>query len=67
MDLTVNGTVSEALAMQQAQTIASAQTKVLKMSMDAQADQVTQLMASVSPTAQLATEGAVGTRINTFA
>ncbi|GAB2800460.1 hypothetical protein GCM10027040_29990 [Halomonas shantousis] len=67
MDSSINNAVSAALAMQQAQVATEAQTKLMKTAMDTQASQVSQLMASVTPTDQLATEGSVGTRINTFA
>ncbi|MHB0775954.1 hypothetical protein [Halomonas sp. WWR20] len=67
MDSSVNSAVSAVLAMQQVQAATDTQAKLMKTSMDTQADHISQLMASAAPTAPLATEGSVGTRLNTFA
>ncbi|RKR03530.1 putative motility protein YjfB-like [Kushneria sinocarnis] len=67
MEMSVNATVSSALALQQVNSQQQAQAGLLKESLDAQAAQVGQLMAQVAPQPALATSGDVGTRLNTFA
>ncbi len=67
MDMSVNGMVNASLALQQHQLTSEVQTSVLKKSLDGQAEQMTQLMSSISTVPKLATEGLVGTRINTTA
>ncbi|WP_456269540.1 putative motility protein [Kushneria sp. AK178] len=67
MDMSVNGMVNASMALQQHQLSSDVQTSVLKKSLDGQAEQMTQLMSSVATAPQLATEGMVGTRINTTA
>lgn len=67
MEMSVNNMVNAALAMKQSQDATEIQTSVLKKTLDTQADQMTQLMSSVSTVPQLATEGLVGTRVNTTA
>ncbi|GHC14879.1 hypothetical protein GCM10010082_01460 [Kushneria pakistanensis] len=67
MDMSVNGMVNASLALQQHQLSSDVQTSVLKKSLDGQAEQMTTLMSSVDTMPKLATEGLVGTRINTTA
>ena len=67
MDSAVNNMVSATIAMQQAQTMQTAQFGVFKDALDGQAAQITALMDSVSLEPQLATSGSVGTQINTTA
>ncbi|MFC0337023.1 Putative motility protein [Kushneria avicenniae] len=67
MDMSVNGMVNASMALQQHQLTSDVQTSVLKKSLDGQAEQMSQLMSSVDSMPKLATEGMVGTRINTTA
>lgn len=69
MDVGISSSVSASLYMNQAQTAEQAQMQVFKEALDAQADQVTEIMASADTGAQpdLAKEGTVGTQVNTFA
>lgn len=67
MDSTVNTIINQSLVMQQAQAAQQVQLEVFKEALDMQKDQVAALMASASLQPQLANEGMVGTRINTYA
>lgn len=67
MDASVSSAVSASLSMNQAQTQQEAQNTMLKGALDNQKAQAAQLMESVSPEQSLATEGSVGTQINTQA
>ncbi|UYG01623.1 putative motility protein [Halomonas sp. GD1P12] len=69
MDITASNAVSQALYMNQAQTAEQAQMQLFRQALDMQAQQVTEVLASANMTAQpdLATEGALGTQINTYA
>ncbi|THG79297.1 putative motility protein [Pseudomonas sp. A-1] len=64
MSISVEGMASAALAMQQQQLSQNIQTSVLKKALDAESSTTTQLLQSMP---QLATEGTLGTRINTYA
>ncbi|GHC37106.1 putative motility protein [Aidingimonas halophila] len=67
MDGTIEGAAGASMAMQQSQVMQEAQTKVFKEAMESQENQIATLMDSASQAPQLATEGSVGTQINTFA
>ncbi|WP_104202895.1 putative motility protein [Billgrantia saliphila] len=67
MDSAVNSIVSQALVMQQAQTAQQAQMQVFKQALDMQKDQVTALLESASLQPQLASDGSLGTLVNTYA
>lgn len=67
MDSTVNTIINQSLVMQQAQAAQQVQLEVYKEALDMQKDQVAALMASASLQPQLASEGMVGTLINTYA
>lgn len=67
MDISVESTINTALLMQQTQVDQDKQTSLLKKALDAQSSVALQLLQSVAPTPQLASEGPLGTRINTFA
>ncbi|WNL40535.1 putative motility protein [Halomonas sp. PAMB 3232] len=69
MDITASNAVSQALYMNQAQTAEQAQMQLFRQALDMQAQQVTEVLASANVTAQpdLATEGSLGTQINTYA
>ncbi|OHV08813.1 putative motility protein [Kushneria phosphatilytica] len=67
MEMSVNATVSSALALQQVNAQQQAQAGLLKESLDTQAAQVGQLMEQAASQPSLATSGDLGTRINTFA
>nr|WP_298058230.1 putative motility protein [uncultured Halomonas sp.] len=69
MDVGISSAVSASLYMNQAQTAEQAQMQVFTEALDAQADQVTEIMASADTGAQpdLAKEGNVGTQVNTYA
>jgi len=67
MDSAVNNMVSASLALQQAQIAQQAQLSVFKGALDGQAAHITALMDSVAQAPQLATNGSVGTQINTTA
>jgi len=67
MDTAVNAAVGTALALQNFNQGQEAQSSLLKQSLDGQASHIGQLMSSVSPSPALATSGAVGTQINTYA
>ncbi|HAA46806.1 MAG: hypothetical protein XD36_0662 [Halomonas sp. 54_146] len=68
MDVGISSAVSASLYMNQAQTAEQAQMQVFTEALDAQADQVTEIMASADTGAQpdLAKEGNVGTQVNTY-
>lgn len=67
MDPAVNSVVSESLVLQQAQAAQQAQMQVFRQALDVQQQQVTALMESASVEPQLASEGHIGTLINTTA
>ncbi|MGM0831357.1 putative motility protein [Halomonas qinghailakensis] len=69
MDVAVSNAVSTALYMNQAQSAEQAQMQIFKQSLDMQAQQVSEVLASANMGAQpdLAQEGSVGTQVNTYA
>lgn len=69
MDVAASNAVSTALYMNQAQTAEQAQMQLFKQSLDMQAEQVTEVLASGGAGAEpdLAQEGSVGTQVNTYA
>ncbi|MBH8581632.1 putative motility protein [Halomonas pacifica] len=67
MDSAINNTVSQALVMQQAQVAQQAQMQIFKEALTIQQQQVTALMESASAEPQLASQGHLGTQINTYA
>ncbi|OJA04477.1 putative motility protein [Halomonas sp. QHL1] len=69
MDVGISSSVSASLYMNQAQTPEQAQMQVFKETLDTQAQQVTEIMASADTGSQpdLAKEGSVGTQVNTYA
>lgn len=69
MDVGISSAVSASLYMNQAQTAEQAQMQVFEEALDAQAEQVTEVLASANTGSEpdLAKEGTVGTQVNTFA
>ena len=71
MDASVSNAVSSSLYMNQAQTAQQTQMQVFKESLDNQEQQVSELMESATADSgsqqNLASEGNLGTQINTFA
>jgi len=67
MDSSINNTVGVAAALQQFNANQNAQMSLLKQSIDGQASQVEQLMASVGDAPKLASVGSIGTQLNTYA
>lgn len=67
MDVSAANAVNASLIMQQAQTGQDQQMLILKKALDAQASEALQLIQSVTPTSALATEGSLGTQVNTYA
>ncbi|WP_043532466.1 putative motility protein [Litchfieldella xinjiangensis] len=67
MDPSVNSAVSASLVMQQAQTLQQAQMQIFREALDTQQTQVTALMESATTQSRLATDGSVGTQIDTYA
>lgn len=71
MDASVSNAVSASLYMNQAQTAQQAQMQVFRESLDNQEQQVSALMESATAGSEsqqnLASEGNLGTQINTFA
>ncbi|MBK1705644.1 putative motility protein [Halochromatium glycolicum] len=73
MDASVNTAVSASLGMSQAQTAQQAQMQILREALDMQKQQVTALMESsmagtgAGSGSNLASEGHLGTQINTYA
>lgn len=67
MDSAVNAIVGQSMIMQQAQAAQQVQLEVYKDALDMQKDQVAALMASASLQPQLASDGMLGTLINTYA
>ncbi|MCC5883887.1 MAG: putative motility protein [Halomonas sp.] len=67
MDSAVNTIVGQALVMQQAQAAQQVQLEIYREALDMQKDQVAALMASASLQPQLASDGMLGTLINTYA
>ena len=64
MDMSVESAVNTALAMQSMQLAQNAQMLVLKRTLDAQAAAMAGVLQAMP---QLATEGSLGTNVNTFA
>lgn len=67
MDPAVNSAVSASLVIEQVQTIQQAQMQIFKEALDTQQTQVNALLESASVEPRLATDGSVGTRIDTYA
>ncbi|MFG6666533.1 putative motility protein [Halomonas sp. HNIBRBA4712] len=69
MDIAASSAVSNALYMNQAQTPQQAQMELFRQALDMQAQQVTEVLASADTGAQpdLASEGTLGTKVNTYA
>lgn len=67
MDISVNAAVNSALQLQQVQVEQEKQTLLFKKAMQSEAAAVQQLLQSAAPTPALASEGSIGTQINTFA
>ncbi len=67
MDLSVNSAVDSSLMMQQAKTSQDQQMQVLKKALAVESSTALQLIQSAMPSPTLASEGTLGTRINTFA
>ncbi len=73
MDTSVNNVVNASLYMNQAQTAQQAQMQILREALDNQKDQVAALMDSsmagsgTDSNANLASEGNLGTQVNTYA
>lgn len=67
MDISVNAAVNSALQMQQVQVEQEKQALLLKQAMQSEAATVQQLLQPAAPTPALASEGSIGTQINTFA
>jgi len=67
MDMSVEGAVSTALAMQSMKVAQDAQLLVLKKSLDAQAAALGGLVQAIPRMPQLAQHGTLGTNVNTFA
>lgn len=69
MDVSISNVVSQSLYMNQAQTAQQAQMHIFKEALDSQQQQVTALMESATSTSQmnLASEGSLGTQVNTYA
>jgi hypothetical protein len=73
MDASVNTAVSASISMQQAQTAQQAQMQIFRDALDIQKHQVTALLESAmagsgsESGSNLASEGHLGTRVNTFA
>jgi len=67
MDTSVNNVVAQSQALSQAQTAQQAQMKIFKEALDNQQQQVTALLDSAAISPQLASDGSVGTQINTYA
>lgn len=64
MDMSVEGTVSTALALQSAGVHQQKQMLILKQALDLESTTVTEIMQSLP---QLATDGSLGRNINTYA
>lgn len=67
MDSSINNTVGVGVALQQYSADQSAQMSLLKQSLDGQASEIAQLMASVGDAPTLASVGSIGTQLNTYA
>ncbi|MDT8895365.1 putative motility protein [Halomonas sp. I1] len=67
MDTSINNVVTQSLVMQQAQTAQQAQMQIFKSALDTQQQQVTALMESASVEPRLASDGPLGTQLNTYA
>lgn len=67
MNMSVEGAVGAAVAMQDAQLTQNVQMLVLKKSLDMQAAAMVSLVQSIPQMPKLATQGAVGTNVNTVA
>lgn len=67
MDMSIGAVVDMNMALQQHNTASEVQSNVLRQTLDQQQGQMEQLMTSAAPEPKLATEGLVGTRLNTTA
>jgi len=67
MDISVNAAVNSALQLQQVQVEQEKQNLLLKQAIQGEAAAVQQLLEGVAPAPQLASEGSLGTKINTYA
>ncbi|ATJ81949.1 YjfB family protein [Halomonas beimenensis] len=67
MDTSVNNVVAQSRVLEQFQTAQQAQMQVFKEALDTQQQQVTALVESASAEPQLAQDGSLGTRLNTYA
>jgi len=67
MDMSVESAVSTALAMQSMKVAQDAQMLVLKRSLDSQVAALGGLIQAIPQMPQLATQGTLGTNVNTFA
>lgn len=67
MDISVNAAVSSTLQLQQVQVEQEKQNLLLKQALQGEAAAVQQLLEGVVPAPELASEGSLGTQINTFA
>lgn len=67
MDISVNNVVADSVVLQQAKVGQDAQMTLLKKALDLQSSATLQLIQSAMPTPQLATEGTLGTQVNTYA
>lgn len=65
MDVAVSNAVGSALALEQMQMFQQAQTHLVRKVLDHQSDMITTLVQSAVP--QLAGDGTLGTRVNTYA
>jgi hypothetical protein len=67
MDISSNAGVSAAITAAQANSAGTAQALVLGVALNSQAQNVAALIQAIPQAAPLATSGAVGTRLNTYA
>ncbi len=67
MDVSISNVVSQSLYLNQAQTAQQAQMHIFKEALDSQQQQVTALMESATSQMNLASEGSLGTQVNTYA
>lgn len=67
MDTSVNNVVAQSQVLEQFQTAQQAQMQVFKEALDTQQQQVTALVESAATGSNLASDGNVGTQINTYA
>ncbi|MOA23433.1 hypothetical protein D3C78_1440520 [compost metagenome] len=67
MDVAVTNMVNTAVQMQQVNAEQDKQATILKKALEAQSSVMVELLQSVAQTPALASEGSLGTRINTYA